>query len=89
MSAIRLHFPIGSIHATQWSSRAGNGTTIWCVAEVCAAFAGGSVDGHTVGRTFRDCKDYCGMVVIPQGKFTIGTLLSEKGRGNEEIRSRW
>jgi formylglycine-generating enzyme required for sulfatase activity len=60
-------------------------TTLWCVAGGFAASACGSVDGHTAGHTFRDCKDYCPeMVVIPEGQFTIGTPVSEVGRGSDE-----
>jgi len=60
-------------------------TAICCVAGVFAAIACGSVRSHTVGQTFRDCQDYCPeMVVIPEGQFTIGTLVSEVGRGSDE-----
>jgi hypothetical protein len=63
--------------------------TICCLAEVFAASAGESVNGHTVGQTFRDCKDYCpAMVVIPQGKFTIGSPASEAGRGSDRAMSK-
>jgi len=64
--------------------------TLWCLAEAFAAFAAKSVDGHTAGQAFRDCNNYCPeMVVIPQGKFTIGTPQTEVGRGSDEILSRW
>jgi formylglycine-generating enzyme required for sulfatase activity len=43
------------------------------------------IDGHTVGQTFRDCKDDCPeMVVIPPGRCTIGSPTSELGRGSDE-----
>jgi formylglycine-generating enzyme required for sulfatase activity len=58
---------------------------IWYAAAAFGVFTGESVDGHTAGETFRDCKDYCpAMVVIPQGKFTIGSPASEAGRGSDE-----
>ena len=36
------------------------------------------------GTMFRDCQDCPDMVVIPAGKFTMGSPSSEEGRGNDE-----
>lgn len=40
---------------------------------------------HAIGQSFRDCEVYCPeMVVLPTGRFTIGSPLSETGRGSDE-----
>jgi formylglycine-generating enzyme required for sulfatase activity len=40
---------------------------------------------HVVGQSFRDCQTYCSeMVIVPQGKFTIGSPIGEAGRGTDE-----
>ncbi|HYM05165.1 MAG TPA: formylglycine-generating enzyme family protein [Terriglobales bacterium] len=59
---------------------------IWWGAEVFAASTGRPlVDHHAAGESFRDCQAYCPeMVVIPPGKFTIGSPMSEAGRGSDE-----
>jgi formylglycine-generating enzyme required for sulfatase activity len=56
------------------------------VAEGLAAFAGGPVVGsHVAGQSFRDCNAYCPeMIVVPPGKFTIGSPITEVGRGSDE-----
>lgn len=47
--------------------------------------AGPEDDHHAVGQSFRDCNTSCPeMVVIPPGKFTIGSSTSERGRGSDE-----
>ena len=45
-----------------------------------------AADGHhKAGQTFRDCNGSCPeMVVIPPGKFMIGSPASEPGRGTDE-----
>jgi formylglycine-generating enzyme required for sulfatase activity len=41
--------------------------------------------GHSVGTTFRDCLDVCPeMVVIPAGRFMMGSPDDDKGRGEGE-----
>jgi formylglycine-generating enzyme required for sulfatase activity len=38
-----------------------------------------------VGQSFRDCNAYCPeMVILPPGKFIIGSPMSEAGRGSDE-----
>jgi formylglycine-generating enzyme required for sulfatase activity len=37
-----------------------------------------------VGQSFRDCADCPEMVVIPAGRFRMGSPLSESGRGSDE-----
>lgn len=56
------------------------------VAEAPAAFAADPlIDGHAAGESFRDCEAYCPeMVVVPPGKFTIGSPMTEAGRGSDE-----
>lgn len=40
---------------------------------------------HVIGQSFRDCKTYCPeMVILPLGKFTIGSPMNEVGRGTDE-----
>ena len=40
---------------------------------------------HVVGQSFRDCQTYCPeMVIVPPGKFTIGSPIGEAGRGTDE-----
>jgi formylglycine-generating enzyme required for sulfatase activity len=40
---------------------------------------------HIGGQSFRDCTGYCPeMVNLPPGKFTIGSPISEVGRGTDE-----
>ncbi len=46
---------------------------------------GGRLRGNDAAATFRDCDTYCpAMVVVPPGKFTIGSPMSEPGRGSDE-----
>jgi formylglycine-generating enzyme required for sulfatase activity len=61
-------------------------TGVWCASEAFAASADRPlVDNRAVGQSFRDCKALCPeMVVIPAGKFTIGTPTTEIGRGTDE-----
>ena len=43
------------------------------------------VGNHTVGETFRDCEASCPeMVILPSGKFNIGSPVNEAGRGSDE-----
>ena len=37
-----------------------------------------------VGRRFRDCNECPEMVVVPSGSFTMGSLIGEEGRSNDE-----
>jgi formylglycine-generating enzyme required for sulfatase activity len=40
---------------------------------------------HAVGQSFRDCESYCPeMVVLPAGRFRIGSPVTEAGRGSDE-----
>ena len=40
---------------------------------------------HVIGQSFRDCQTYCPeMVILPPGKFTIGSPMNEVGRGTDE-----
>jgi formylglycine-generating enzyme required for sulfatase activity len=40
---------------------------------------------HVIGQSFRDCKTYCPeMVILPLGRFTIGSPMNEVGRGTDE-----
>ena len=39
---------------------------------------------HAVGRVFRDCPDCPEMIVVPSGRFTMGSPRSEQGRQNDE-----
>ena len=43
--------------------------------------AGGA---HAVGRVFRDCPDCPEMIVVPSGRFKMGSPASEKGRDTRE-----
>jgi formylglycine-generating enzyme required for sulfatase activity len=44
-----------------------------------------TVSGHRVGETFRDCEQVCPeMVVIPPGRFQMGSPSSEQGRDDNE-----
>ena len=56
------------------------------VAGTLRVFAVGPPDDHhAVGQSFRDCNASCPeMVVIPPGKFNIGSPTSEPGRGSDE-----
>jgi formylglycine-generating enzyme required for sulfatase activity len=51
-----------------------------------AASAGPPQAGNpVVGQSFRDCEAYCPeMVSLPPGKFTMGSPLSQVGRGSDE-----
>jgi Sulfatase-modifying factor enzyme 1 len=59
---------------------------VWYAIDGLAASAHRALIGnHAVGQTFRDCKPYCPeMVFLPPGRFTIGSPLSEVGRGSDE-----
>jgi putative heme iron utilization protein len=40
---------------------------------------------HVIGQSFRDCQTYCPeMVILPPGKFPIGSPMNEVGRGTDE-----
>lgn len=40
---------------------------------------------HVIAQSFRDCQTYCPeMVILPPGKFTIGSPMNEVGRGTDE-----
>ncbi len=43
------------------------------------------VSNHVIGQSFRDCQTDCPeMVLLPPGKFTIGSPINEVGRGTDE-----
>jgi formylglycine-generating enzyme required for sulfatase activity len=43
------------------------------------------VGNHAVGQSFRDCEAYCPeIVILLPGTFTIGSPISEVGRGSDE-----
>jgi formylglycine-generating enzyme required for sulfatase activity len=46
--------------------------------------SGGAAESRQPGSTFRECVDCPDMVVVPGGRFTIGSATSEPGRGDEE-----
>ena len=40
---------------------------------------------HAVAKSLRDCDTYCPeMVIVPPGRFTIGSPMNEVGRGSDE-----
>ena len=43
-----------------------------------------SVNAYQVGDTFRDCEVCPEMVVLPAGKFTMGSPEEERGRDDDE-----
>lgn len=55
-------------------------------AEVLAASASGPLtSSHVAGQSFRDCNAYCPeMIVLPPGRFIIGSPIREVGRGSDE-----
>ena len=53
----------------------------WAALLVAAAFAGAL---SAAGQTFRDCTECPLMVVVPAGKFLMGSPKSEQGRDNDE-----
>lgn len=61
-------------------------TGIWCAIDGLAASPRRALmTRHAAGQTFRDCDAYCPeMVRLPPGRFTIGSPLSEVGRGSDE-----
>lgn len=59
--------------------------TLWATESFRASAVGSMVDNHAIGKSFRDCKLNCPeVVVIPPGKFTIGSPITEAGRGSDE-----
>ena len=74
---------------TRISALHGSIARLAAVALLAAFAADREIDHHGVGKSFRDCKDYCPeMVVIPPGKFTIGSPSGEAGRGSDEVPQR-
>lgn len=50
-----------------------------------ASAKGSQAGKHGVGQSFRDCEAYCPeMIVLPPGRFKIGSPTSEVGRGSDE-----
>jgi formylglycine-generating enzyme required for sulfatase activity len=59
---------------------------LWYAGEGFAASAGGPVIGsRAAGQSFRACS-YCPeMILLPPGRFTIGSPMTEAGRGTTKI----
>jgi len=52
---------------------------------LAASASSRAVGNHVIGQSFRDCDAHCPeMIVIPPGRFTIGSARNEVGRGSDE-----
>ncbi|MBV8810764.1 MAG: formylglycine-generating enzyme family protein [Acidobacteriaceae bacterium] len=71
--------------ATCWAGFALATGLCYAAGGLAASTGGQTVGSHVAGQSFRDCNDYCPeMIVVPPGRFTIGSPISEAGRGSDE-----
>ena len=70
------------VHILKNSKRIVNGITAVLFLLLLSALT--SVSAYQVGDTFRDCATCPEMVVLPAGKFTMGSPEGERGRDDDE-----